>query len=70
MPYAILYSDPTGAFANSQIDNQSINGYSQYIANARHSKAVFNAYDSNTVYTDGGIVAPSSISKNSYIIYK
>lgn len=64
MPYAILMAGPIGAFANSQIDNQSKSGYSQHVANEKHSKAVFNAYDSNAVYTDNGRVYPLSLALN------
>ena len=70
VPYAILFAGYTGAFANSQRNNQSISSYAQLNYNDKHSKAVFNAYDSNAVYTDNGKVMPLSISKQSYIIYK
>ena len=29
-----------------------------------------NAHNSNAIYTDNGLILPSSISKQSYIIYK
>lgn len=38
--------------------------------NAPITDLIFNTHNSNSIYTDNGLILPSSISKQSYIIYK
>jgi hypothetical protein len=55
----------SGALSLTAIANHGFEGgYIDY-----HNLS-FNANSSNSIYTDNGLILPSSISKQSYIIYK
>ncbi len=64
-----ILNNENGAFNQTYGDNvswASLAGGENLLSNTM----IFNAHNSNAVYSDNGLVLPNSISKQSYIIYK
>lgn len=62
-----------GIWASGALEGYHDNSYNSYygnIASNNDNSLRLNAHNSNAIYTDNGLILPSSISKQSYIIYK